>query len=385
MNKKVFNILLIEDSRDYADLVRRWLSLKHDTEFIVKWADSLTAGLALLPEGGVDAILLDLGLPESQGSETFTRIKSHAPGVPIVILSAEDGESDALEMVQQGAQDYIIKSACSSAVLVKALQYAIGRSSRKGPGSIIALLGGKGGVGTTTIGLNIACILARRSTVVLVEMRPTFGTLASYLQPQGVRRNLSHLLSSTAPATIAGEAEAALWAYKSVPGLRILFGPQPDFECAEIGAAEAKAIVQSLARVADYVIVDLPPSLSEANRAVLEESRSMAIIVERSPVCVRLAGMMVQALKKLNARMPTAAAIIVNRASASSPMPLSEIDALLGCAVSGVIPPDPDLCLRAQNAGAPLVTLDPESFISDSLIAISEALAPTRSAVPARS
>ena len=86
-----------------------------------------------LARGGVDAVLLDLGLPDSHGLETFNRAKMHASGVPIVILSGSDTESLALHMVQQGAQDYIIKSACDSKLLVKALQYAVGRSSQKVP------------------------------------------------------------------------------------------------------------------------------------------------------------------------------------------------------------------------------------------------------------
>lgn len=125
MTNKTLTVLLIEDSLEYVELIRRWLSTKSDIQFVLDWASSLSAGLTRLAKGGVDAILLDLGLPDSRGPGTFDAVKTRASGVPIVILSAEDTESLALQMVQQGAQDYIIKSACSRDQLVKALRYAV--------------------------------------------------------------------------------------------------------------------------------------------------------------------------------------------------------------------------------------------------------------------
>ena len=139
MIKKILTVLLIEDSPEYAELVQRWLSPQNDIEFVLNWTNSLMAGLNRLEKGGVDAILLDLGLPDSHGTATFTTAKMHASGVPIVILSGSDTESLALHMVQQGAQDYIIKSACDSKLLVKALQYAVGRSTTVNPNSAALL------------------------------------------------------------------------------------------------------------------------------------------------------------------------------------------------------------------------------------------------------
>jgi MinD-like ATPase involved in chromosome partitioning or flagellar assembly/CheY-like chemotaxis protein len=391
MIKKSLTVLLIEDSPEYAELVRRWLAPQQEIEFVLNWTDSLTAGINRLEKGGVDAILLDLGLPGSQGMKTFAETTMHASGIPIVILSAGDTESLALQMVQQGAQDYIIKSSCNSELLVKALQYAVGRSSRKlsedttsDQGTVIAVIGAKGGVGASTVAFNIASILASRGSVVLLEMHPTLGSLAPYLQPHGVARNLSHLLNPDSCAPGSTEVRAALWPYKNVPGLSILFGPQTYAECVEIEPARAKAIVRSLAGLADYVIADLPASLSEANRAVIEQSTSLALVVERDPVCVRAAGLMARVIESWDAA-PRVGAVIVNRAVVSCPMPLQEIDTLLNCQVLRVIPPAPDLCLSAQNAGLPLTMLHAESLIAGSFNDLSEIVAPARSEVPQRS
>jgi Flp pilus assembly CpaE family ATPase len=182
--KNVLTVLLIEDSPEYAELVQRWLSPKNDIEFVLNWTDSLGAGLDRLERGGVDAILLDLGLPDSQGLGTFTTAKIRASGVPIIVLSGSDTESLALQMVQQGAQDYIVKSACNCDVLIKTLQYAVGRSSQKAAedttsdqGNLIGVMGAKGGVGATTFACNLAVELRRQTdqATLLVDLDVNAG------------------------------------------------------------------------------------------------------------------------------------------------------------------------------------------------------------------
>jgi DNA-binding NarL/FixJ family response regulator len=83
------------------------------------------AGLNRLAQGGVDVVLLDLGLPASNGLETFTKMKARASGIPIIILSAAGSELLALQMIQEGAADYLVKSACGAAALVRAVKYAV--------------------------------------------------------------------------------------------------------------------------------------------------------------------------------------------------------------------------------------------------------------------
>src|SRR5438128_3865873 len=99
MPKHNLTVLLIEDSPEYAELVHQWLSPKDDTAFKLHWADSLLQGLNSLTDSSADVILLDLGLPDSDGYETFQTTRTYAPKTPILILSAGESESLALQMV----------------------------------------------------------------------------------------------------------------------------------------------------------------------------------------------------------------------------------------------------------------------------------------------
>ncbi len=102
MTTQTLSVLLIEDTPEFAELVHKWLSPKGDIAFSLNWADSLMQGLHSLTQGKVDVILLDLGLPDSKGYETFTTVRNYAPTVPVIVLSGGDSESLALRMVQKG-------------------------------------------------------------------------------------------------------------------------------------------------------------------------------------------------------------------------------------------------------------------------------------------
>ena len=94
---------------------------------IIEHVKSLSEGLSCLALGNIDAVLLDLGLPDSQGLNTFEKIHFSAQQVPIIILTGFNDDALGLEAVRRGAQDYLIKGKLDGALLVKAITYAVER------------------------------------------------------------------------------------------------------------------------------------------------------------------------------------------------------------------------------------------------------------------
>ena len=95
--------------------------------FHLEWVERLSSGLDRLARGGINVVLLDLGLPDSQGLATLSAICMSEPRMPVVVLSGSEDELVALEAVQAGAQDYLVKAFVNRHVLGRALRYAIER------------------------------------------------------------------------------------------------------------------------------------------------------------------------------------------------------------------------------------------------------------------
>jgi len=128
MSEQLTHVLLIEDNPGDADLVR--LRLEEGKSAVdVNYAGKLSDGLASLAKNAPSVVLLDLNLPDSRGAETFRKVLEMAPTVPIVILSGQDDEGLAMNALQQGVQDYLVKGAITSGALDRAMRYAIERQA----------------------------------------------------------------------------------------------------------------------------------------------------------------------------------------------------------------------------------------------------------------
>lgn len=126
MSGPAIHVLLVEDNPGDARLVRERLGEGQHPSYQLECAERLAEGIERLQQGGIDVLLLDLGLPDSYGLETFAALHAKEPGVPVVVLSGGADEELAIEAVQAGAQDYLVKGT-EGAVLKRALRYAIER------------------------------------------------------------------------------------------------------------------------------------------------------------------------------------------------------------------------------------------------------------------
>jgi PAS domain S-box-containing protein len=121
-------LLIIDDVADEAALVRAELADVRPGGFLVDAAGSLAEGLQALAGSPFDAALLDLGLPDSDGLDVIRRVKEDFPALPVIVMTGSDDEPLALEAVQLGAQDYLVKGQCNGQLIARSISYAIERS-----------------------------------------------------------------------------------------------------------------------------------------------------------------------------------------------------------------------------------------------------------------
>jgi signal transduction histidine kinase len=125
-------LLVVEDNPGDARLLREMFNDDGTGAIIMTHVNTMEAAERHLAEHVVDIVLLDLGLPDAQGLEAVRRAHAVAPAMPLVVLSGLDDERTAVEALQDGAQDYLIKGQIDSRSLLRALRYAIERKNLEG-------------------------------------------------------------------------------------------------------------------------------------------------------------------------------------------------------------------------------------------------------------
>src|SRR5713101_9889144 len=122
-------ILLIENDPAAADAIQAALTDSQTGSFEVEWVRQLAEGLARLSKKGIAAVLLNLSLPDSRGIETFDKLLSVAPDVPVLVIGGPDDEALAKQAVERGAQDYLLPGHLDSYSLPRALRNAVERKA----------------------------------------------------------------------------------------------------------------------------------------------------------------------------------------------------------------------------------------------------------------
>lgn len=124
-------VLVVDDSPADRRLARELLAESESGPWILTTAEDLTCGIARASAEPFDVILLDLGLPESTGIDTFRRMYAAAGHVPIVVLTGLGDRALALECLKQGAEEYLVKGQAGPDALARTLRYAVERTRHR--------------------------------------------------------------------------------------------------------------------------------------------------------------------------------------------------------------------------------------------------------------
>lgn len=346
---------------DGATSVLRTLGYALGTiEYQIVAAQSAQEGLGKAVTERPDLVIVDTNLPDMAAVEVCRQLRRNpqTSDLPIIMLSDDTGVTDRINGLKAGANEYVTKpfDVDELAARVEALLGLTRPLRPTGPqerGKIVTLIGAKGGAGTTTVALNVAASLAsQRIPTIAVELRNSFGTFGLQLgeTPPG---NLSGLLQLSPEHVDAQALRNRL--VKSQSGLEVLFGPQKEDGVQEIQPKHAKAILQGLADMAAYTIVDLPCHLSAASKTAIQESDYVIAIVDHEPLAWSAGKVLLAQLASWGVSREQLGAVVVKRSPSDRPLKASESSLELGCDVLGVFSPAEEACEIALNAYAPIV------------------------------
>jgi CheY-like chemotaxis protein len=365
-------ILVVDDDLDTLKLVG--MMLQRQGYNIVAAINGAQA-LSKVPAEKPDLILLDVMMPDIDGFEVCRRIRKDPAfaSIPILMFTAKTQVDDKVQGFESGADDYLPKPTHPAELLahVKAL---LGRSRVTSAATtvpvkrarMICMIGAKGGLGTTTLAVNIAATMAgRKQDVILLELRPGLGIAGALLginKPSGLTALLQRKPEELIPAVV----EKEIVGHPS--GLRaVLASSEPHDYAMIVQTPRIEAIVTCLASMTQNLIIDLGCGLTEATAKLLMAADHVIILVEPMRHTVAMAKAWMDDLETLGLAKSRIEFILANRERSSLQMARAKVEELLTQPAMGMITPAPELAYQSAESGVPIVARDPNAMVSDQI------------------
>ncbi len=283
-------ILIIDDDIDTLKLVGIMLERKG---FRILASTTGKKGLQFAKEEKPDLILLDIMIPDINGYDISRSIRSNpeTESIPIIMFTARSQVDDKVEGLEAGADAYITKPARPrelfaqvNSILKRAPQRASSvQTPLKDKGKLIGIVSSKGGIGNSTLAINLAIELKKQSgkKIILTDFRPGQGTISMELDVQNTS-GMIKLLEQEDPEEISDLIPDALLEHKS--GIRTLLSSHHPTDSKFLTHFEQfLQIARDISREADFTVLDLGPSLTPITSAVLPICDKILICLEPSP------------------------------------------------------------------------------------------------------
>jgi len=335
----------------------------------VAWAHTGAAALERVRLEGVDAVVADMRLPDMDGPALCRALREHSEmaAIPIVALSTSGQVADRVAALRAGASDFLVKPP-DAVELVARLQAALdlqrGRS-----GTIVAVLGAKGGVGASILAANLALALRQQThaTVALADLAQT--CCLDVLLNLQARLGVTDLLAR-AEELEPGDLETILTPHAS--GVEALL---PGAEGSGVLAPEqARKALLALRRARDLTVVDVSPWPREVLAATIELADRLLIVLTPEITGLREATRLVQEAGQLGLARERMM-LVLNRFPLRGGLQRRDVEGAVGLPVSVEIPNDVSLITYSTNRGVPLVSSHPRSRVARSIATAARSIA----------
>ena len=365
------DIVLVDDDRVIQKMVGGFLER---TGYKVRKASDGIEALELVRERVPDLIITDVRMPELNGIELTSRLRGHhlTAGVPILMFSDMGEAHDALAGYAVGADDYLPKP-FELAILEAKVQALLRRSAiasaRTNRGRVILFAHAKGGVGTTSLAVNMAVLLAAQSTrpVGLLDLDVEFGDSAVYLN---LHPNQTLADLKAAPGTHVDEALFEGFVTET-GSIRLVVGADLPERAWLVTLPAIQLAIDRLSATCQYVLIDAPASFSERTLTALDTADLICLVTSASLPSLKATRGCLDLFQKLGVS-PQRIRLILNH-STTHAMEIDIASSVLGRRPDFVIQRSDNLD-RAANSGRPLIASNPTDPLVTDLRKLAEAL-----------
>ncbi len=361
MGKKI-SVLIAENRRDTRELIKRYLMTEKVIE-VVGEADTGPAAVELSERLMPDIVLIYSEMQQMDGYEACEKITETCRNTSVIIMAREIGAEQVRKAMVSGAKDYItlpldINRLISTIRLTykKSVKFEIPKASDerddKKDGRIIGIFSTKGGVGKTTIALNLAVDMAKKSRkrIALVDLDLQFGDVAlmANIEPEMTIADIMEETASIDTSTING----LMTEYMS--NLMVLASP-PSPEYAEyMGGDSIREILSFLRQTFDYIVIDMASSFSDATLAALDFSDEIFMVSAMDIVSVKNVKIGIEIMKSLE-YPDEKIKILVNMANPKLGIGYADLERIFERKIDYKIPEAKKSLIKAVNKGLPHV------------------------------
>ena len=351
-------ILIIDDDVDTLRLVGLMLQRQG---YQISAAANGQQGLDKALEESPDLILLDVMMPDMDGYEVTRKLREdpQTADIPIIMFTAKTQLDDKVAGFDMGADDYLTKPTHPSELQahIKALLSRSGLREKKAAmqrAQTIGVLAVRGGLGVSTIAMNLAAAIFTRSKadVALAELVPGRGTLGMDLGMAN-QKALVKLLSGTPSEITRDRVSNALVPH--ISGVKLLLASENPADVYLINqVAQYQALFEKIISLARYVVLDLDSALPPFSQKILPSCKDIVVVVEGVPNSIAHTKILMEELTKMGIRKERITVVLNHRIRSDTQLPISVVEEkLLGHPITVTITPVPELltqAVRMQNA-----------------------------------
>lgn len=372
-------VLIVDDVTETRENVKKLLQFESDVEVVGiarTGKEAIQTSLELKP----DVVLMDINMPDMDGIAATEAIRAKQPMVQVVILSVQSDQNYMRKAMLVGARDFLtkppmgdelisaIRRAGEMAQLEKAKSVQVQSmpvagnaglvAGFRGPkGKIITVYSPKGGVGCTTLAVNLALTLNNGDTrVALVDANFQFGDVAVYINEQGKNTVLD--LAPRAEELDPDVVEEVMVKHAAT-GLHILAAPSRPEHAEKVSSGQFSRVLEYLSQIYSYVVVDTASLLTDVTLAAVDLSDLIVLVTTQDIPSIKNCRLFLDLLQTLGVQRDRIL-FVMNRFDKRIPITAERVAENLKMEVSLSIPLDEATATKAVNRGVPFV-LDSKS------------------------
>jgi pilus assembly protein CpaE len=397
-------VLIVDDIPETRDHLTKLLGFETDIE-VVGAAASGSESLALATNLTPDVVLMDINMPDMDGIAATEKLSSAVPTASVVMMSVQ-GEADYLRRsMLAGAREFLVKP-FSSDELTASIRQVYTREQEKlsrmaaapamtgsgggggagggddggRDGQVVAIFSPKGGVGRTTVAVNLAVAAATElgKSVVLMDGSFQFGDVGVLLNLNPKNKSIADLV----PELEAGEADSLdTFVINHSAGIRVLLAP-PSPEMAElITPSGVRKVIDGLRRGHDLVIIDCTSWFNETTLAILDAADVVLTMLSLEITSIKNMRLFLEVAEQLGYEQ-NKVKLVLNRADSSLGIRVSDVEGSIGRKVDHTIVSDGRSVVYALNRGVPFFLSNREAQVSQDILRLAQAIGGERVAAP---